>query len=119
MPQNLLPICRWWLGDILEVAARFSRGESAYSIAKGLCESLASLLHLKAWMVRASAYLEALAREMGFMDAMPPRPAPMGWVEAFSLTGLRPAWPAFTHAFSRTFYPKRFPLWSTHTILTG
>lgn len=93
--------------------------ESAYAIAASLCESLASLVHLKAWIAAAGAVVAALAREMGLMDAVPPRPAPTRPGEALALVGLWPSWTAFTHAFSRTLYPKRFPLRSSHTILTG
>ncbi|MDQ3003593.1 MAG: hypothetical protein M3Y08_20335 [Fibrobacterota bacterium] len=114
-----LPISRWWLGDILTIAKRFAEGETAYAIARCLFESLASLRHLKVWLDMAGAVVAALFREMGLMDAEPPRPAATGFGEALTLAIRWPNWPDFTHAFSRAFYPKRFPLWSTHTILTG
>ena len=94
-------------------------GESAYAIAKSLCESLASLLRLKSWMGNATLVITSLTREMGILDSVPPRPAPVGTSEALLRSLLWPTWPAFTHAFSRTLYPMRFPLTSTHTILTG
>lgn len=119
LPHNLLPICRWWLGDILRIAARLTQGESAYSIARSLCESLAGVLYLKVWLKEAGSVVLALTREEGLFEMTPPRPAPTDCMEALALTGLWPSWPAFTRAFSRAFYPKRFPLWSTHTILTG
>jgi hypothetical protein len=94
-------------------------GETAYAIARSLCESLASLVHLKAWIAKAGAVVAALAREIGLMDAEPPRPTTTGPGEALALACRFPRWAKFTHSFSRTFYPKRFPLRSSHTILTG
>jgi hypothetical protein len=114
-----LPICRWRLDDILEVAERFAKGETAYAIARGLCESLAGLLHLKGWLAKAGAVVSALARALGLMDAEPPRPAATRPGEALALARRFSIWPDFTHAFSRTFYPKRFPIRSSHMILTG
>lgn len=114
-----MPICRWWLGDTLKIAERFAQGETAYAIARSLFKSLASLLHLKGWIVKAGAVIDALAREMGLMDAEPPRPIASGPGEALALAFRFPSWPKFTHFFSRTFYPKRFPLLTSHTILTG
>lgn len=119
LPDSLLPICRWRLGDILIIAVRFAMGETAYAISKSLGESLAGLLHLKGWIAKADAVVAALAREMGLMDAEPPRPTTPRPGEALALADRFPTWRAFTHAFSRAFYPKRFPLRSTHTILTG
>jgi hypothetical protein len=114
-----LPICRWWLGDILVIAKRFAMGESAYAIARSLFESLAGLLHIKGWIAKAGAVASALVREMGLMDAEPTRPAATRPGEALALIRRFSRWPTFTHAFSRAFYPKRFPLRSSHTILTG
>lgn len=114
-----MPICRWWRDDIFEIANRLAHGETAYAIARSLRESLTSLLHLKDWIARAGVVATVLAREMGFMDAEPPRPASTRPSEALALARRFSSWPKFTHVFSRTFYPKRFPLRSTHTILTG
>ena len=118
LPDCLLPICRWWIGDILKIAKCLALGETAYAIAKSLCESLASLVHLKAWIAKAADVIEVLAREIGALDATPP-PAPRTSGSRLTLTYLWPTWAAFTYSFSRTLYPKRFPLRSTHTILTG
>ena len=115
----MLPICRWWLDDILKIAERFAKGETAYAIARGLGESLAGLLNLKGWLAKAGAVASALAREMGLMVAEPPRPAATRPGEALALACRFSRWPDFTHAFSRTFYPDRFPLRSSHMILTG
>lgn len=94
-------------------------GETAYAIARSLFESLASLLHLKFWIVKAGAVIVVLARELGLLDAEPPRPATTGTGEALAMARRFSSWPPFTHFFSRTFYPKRFPLLTSHTILTG
>jgi len=94
-------------------------GETAYAIARSLCESLAGLLHLKGWLAKAGAVLAALAREMGLLDAEPPRPAATRPGEALALARRFSSWPDFTHAFSRTLYPKRFPLRRSHMNLTG
>ena len=94
-------------------------GETAYAIAKSLCESLASVLHLKGWIAKAGAVASALAREMGLMDAEPLRPVATRPGEAIALACRFPIWRSFTHSFSRVLYPKRFPLRSSHTILTG
>lgn len=114
-----MPICRWWLGDILKIVGRLAEGETAYAIARSLGESLAGLVHLKRWIAKASAVVASLAREMGLLDAEPPRPAATDPGEALALACRFSSWPSFTHAFSRVLYPKRFSLWSTHTILTG
>ena len=114
-----MPICRWWLGDILKIAARLTEGESAYAIARSLFESLAGLLHIRGWIAKAGAVVATLSREMGLMDAEPPRPAATHPGEGLALICHFSRWPTFTHAFSRAFYPKRFPLRSSHTILTG
>lgn len=114
-----MPICRWWLDDILKITERLTEGETAYAIAKCLCESLAGMLHLKGWIAKAGAVVAALAREMGLMDAEPPRPSATRPGDALTLIRRFSRWPSFTHAFSRAFYPKRFPLRSSHTILTG
>ena len=87
-----------------------AQGESAYSIAKSLCESLAAVLHLKAWLTQSGPVVLALTREWGLLEMTPPRPAPTGSVAALALAGLWPNRSAFTHAFSRVLYPKRFPL---------
>ena len=94
-------------------------GETAYAIARSLFESLACLLHLKGWIAKAGAVAAALAREMGVMDAEPPRPAITRPGEALTLACRFSSWRKFCHFFSRTLYPKRFPLRSSHTILTG
>jgi len=80
---------------------------------------LASLLHLKGWIAKAGEVIAALARELGLLDAEPPRPAATSTGEALALACRFSSWPKFTHAFSRAFYPKRFPLLTSHTILTG
>lgn len=119
LPDFLLPICRWWLDDILEIAERLWEGETAYSIARSLGKSLAALVHLKRWLPLAGMVAAMLAREMGLMDAEPPRPAATHPGKALALARRFPGWRAFTHSFSRILYPKRFSLRSTHTILTG
>jgi Domain of unknown function (DUF6431) len=119
LPDGLLPICRWHLGNLLVIVKRFSRGETAYAIARSLLESLASLLHLKGWLANAGALLEILARECGLLVQAPPRPPPANAGAALTLAYRWPTWPEFAHVFSRAFYPKRFPLLSSHTILTG
>jgi hypothetical protein len=80
---------------------------------------LASLVHIKAWIAKAGVVVTALAREVGLIDAEPPRPASNGPGEALALAHRFSRWRNFTHLLSRAFYPKRFPLRSTHTILTG
>lgn len=80
---------------------------------------MTSLLHLKGWIDKAGTVIAALAREWGLLDAEPPRPAATRTGEALALARRFPSWPKFTHFFSRTFYPKRFPLLTSHTILTG
>lgn len=97
----------------------FAKGLSAYAIAKCLRESLSSVLRLGAWLAKAGPVVLALTREQGLLDMTPARPGPTGSGDALALANRWPTWPAFTHAFSRTLYPKRFPLRSTHTILTG
>lgn len=116
LPDNVLPIYRWRLSDILEIGERFARGDTAYAIAKRLGESLFSLLNLRAWLTKAGALVETLAREMGLLDQAP---APANAGAALTLACLWPTWPEFTHVFSRAFYPKRFSLLTSHTILTG
>jgi hypothetical protein len=116
LPDNLLPVCRWQLSDLLEIGECFAKGASAYAIAKRLGESLFSLLNLRAWLTKAGALVETLAREMGLLDQAPP-PANAG--AALTLAYRWPTWPELTHVFSRAFYPKRFPLLTSHTILTG
>jgi hypothetical protein len=119
LPKNLLPVCRWWFKDILDIAEMFAKGISAYAIAKSLDVSLASLLNLQAWLQRATVIVEELIRENGPLDQLPPRPAPSGSVDVLKLAERLPSWSEFTFAFSRTLYPKRFSLRSTYTILTG
>jgi hypothetical protein len=119
LPKNLPSICRWWLHDILDIAEMFAKGMSAYAIAKMLRESLSSVLHLRTWLTQAGPVVLTLTREQGLLDMAPARPVPTGSGDALALSSRWPTWPAFTHAFSRTLYPKRFPLRSTHTILTG
>lgn len=70
---------------------------------------MASLRRLKSWLSKATEIITALSREMGFIEREPNLELGARWS----------TWPAFTHAFSRTLYPKRFPLMSFHTILTG
>lgn len=119
LPKNLPPICRWWLHDILDIAEIFAKGISAYAISKSLCESLSSVLHLRTWLIKSGPVVLALTREQGLLDTAPARPVPTGHGEALALASCWPTWSAFTHDFSRTLYLKRFPLRSTHTILTG
>lgn len=114
-----MPICRWWLDDLLKIAERLTKGETPYAIAKSLRESLAGVVHLKSWIAKAGAVASVLAREMGLMDAEPPRPAATFPGDGLALIRCFSRWSTFTHFFSRTFYPKRFPLRSSHTILTG
>ena len=77
------------------------------------------MLHIRGWIAKAGEVVAALAREMGLMDTEPPRPSATGPGEAFAMARHFSSWPMFTHAFSRTFYSKRFPLLTSHTILTG
>ncbi|MEO6096424.1 MAG: DUF6431 domain-containing protein [Fibrobacteria bacterium] len=119
LPKNLPPICRWWLHDILDIAEMFAKGISAYAIAHILCETLSSVLHLRTWLIKSGPMVLALTREQGLLDSVPVRPVPTEAGAALALAGRWPTWPAFTHAFSRTLYPMRFPLRRTHTILTG
>lgn len=119
LPKNLTSICRWWLHDILDIAEMFAKGVSAYAIAKNLRESLSSVVRLIAWLAKAGPVVLVLTREQGLLDIAPAQPIPERAGEALSLASRWPMWPAFTHAFSRTLYPKRFPLRSSHTILTG
>lgn len=114
----MLPISRWWLVDILDIAGRLANGETVYAISKGIGESVSSLRRLKVWIGAAAVVVVVLAREIGLLDSTPPPLLPKR-SDALSLANRWPSWPAFTHTFSRAFYPKRFPLWSTHTILTG
>jgi hypothetical protein len=118
LPAGLLPICRWWLGDILDIAERLAQGETAYAIARSLGESLAVLVHLKRWIAKAGAIVAVLAREMGLMDAEPPRPVAKHPGEALALARRFSSWRTFTYGFSHAFYPARFPLRSPHMILT-
>jgi len=119
LPKNLLPVCRWWLKDILDIAGMFAKGISAYAIAKSLPESLSSVLRLITWLTKAGPAILALTREEGLLDMAPTQTLPAGSGDALVLVSRWPTWPAFTFVFSRTLYPKRFPLWSAHTILTG
>lgn len=116
LPDDLLPVCRWQLKDILEIGECFARGDSAYAIAKRLGESLSSLLNLRAFATKAGALVKTLAREMGLLEKAPP---PVNEGANLALAYRWPSWVEFTHVFSRAFYPKRFPLFPPHTILTG
>ncbi len=102
----------------MNIAVRFANGESAYAISKGIGESESSLRRLKSWMDKAAVVIAFLAREIGLRDSVPPLPRPISSA-VIALARRWPTWPAFTHSFSRTFYPKRFPLSPSHTILTG
>jgi hypothetical protein len=93
--------------------------ESPYAIAKHIGESLSSLLHLKSWIGKAGAVVFDLAREAGLLNQAQPCPASKNTAVALELAYRWPAWLDFTHAFSRVLYPKRFPLLTPHTILTG
>jgi hypothetical protein len=114
-----LPVCRWRLEDILLIDKRFAGSESAYAIARSLSLSLAVLLHLHDWLAKAATVVAALLREMGLMDAAPPRPAAAHPGETLARASRVTPWARFTHSFSRAFYPKRFPVLRSHTILTG
>jgi hypothetical protein len=115
----LLPICRWWLGDILLIAKRFARGESSYAIARSIGESLSSLVHLKSWMAKAGAVVHELARNLGLLEQAGPMAVPMAPISSLSPAFRFSSWAEFTHSFSHAFYPKRFPLSRSHMILTG
>lgn len=119
LPVDLLPLCRWWVEDLIVIGEAFASGLSAYALAKILGESLASLLHLKAWIAKADPVALTLTRQEGLLEEKPPRPAPTHSGGGVALGRRWPTWPAFTHAFSRTLYPKRFPIFPVHTILTG
>lgn len=119
LPVNLLPICRWFLGDVLEIAAGLARGQTPYAIATRIGESLASIRNLKAWIGRAGAVILTLTRGAGYLDPLLQSPTPTTSVATLSLASLWPSWRKFTHSFFRTFYPARFPVSLTHTILTG
>ena len=97
----------------------FAKGMSAYAIANRVRESLSSVLRLIAWLTKAGPVVLTLTREQGLLHMAPAHPVPTGSVDALALSSRWPTWPSFTHAFSRSLYPKRFPLRSTHTILTG
>ncbi len=119
LPPFLPPLCRWFWKDILPIARRLSTGESAYSIAKTIRVSLAVLLNLKAWILKAGPMILALTREAGLLDEAPPRPAPASAADALVLAYRWLNWPEFTHSFFRVLYPKHFPLLPSHVNLTG
>lgn len=119
LPENLLPICRWFLGDVAAIAASLVQGKTLYAIAKRIGESLACIRNLKAWIDRAGAAILYLTFGAGHMDSQPQRPTPTTSVSMLNLARLWPSWRKFTHSFSRAFYPSRFPVSPAHTILTG
>jgi hypothetical protein len=122
-----MPICRWFLDDILVIIVRFDQGESPYSITQninrslknGTPQSLASILNLKKWLPMAAKAVESLTHEQGLLITEPPRPILKNNLGRLMLTNLWPTWNEFTHAFSRRFYPKRFPIFPPHINLTG
>ncbi len=118
LPENLLPICRWFLGDVLEIAASLAEGKTRYAIATRIGESLACIRNLNAWIGRAGDAVQVLTRGTGHLDPLPPGPTPTTSVAMLTLARLWPSWREFTHSFSRAFYPARFPGSPTHTILT-
>jgi hypothetical protein len=81
--------------------------------------SLAVLLNLKAWILKAGPMISALTREAGLLDEAPPRPAPASAADALALAYRWLNWPEFTHTFFRVLYPKHFPLLPFHVNLTG
>ena len=115
MPDGLPPISRWNWSDILRIGGQLAI-QTPYAVAKSVGESLASLVRLKSWIVKAGALVETLTRERGLLDQASP-PANAG--AALTLAYRWPTWSEFTHIFSHAFYPKRFPLLTSHTILTG
>lgn len=127
LPKNLMPICRWFLDDILAIIWRFDQGESPYSITQninrslknGTPQSLSSILNLKKWLHLAAKAVETLTHEQGLLITEPPRPIPKNNLGRLMLTKLWPTWNEFTHAFSRRFYPKRFLILQPHINLTG
>lgn len=119
LPDTLLPFCRWFRKDIQRLGRRLFSGESTYRVAKSLGKSLAALVHLNAWILKAGPAVSTLTREAGFLDPLPPRPPPADAAAALALSSRWFSWPAFTHAFSRVLYPKRFPLFPSHVNLTG
>lgn len=119
LPDFLPPLCRWFWKDILRIARRLTTGESAYSIAKTIRVSLAVMLNLKAWILKAGPMILALTREACLLDDVPPRPAPASAAESLTLAYRFSTWVEFTHSFSRVLYPKRFPLLPSHVNLTG
>ncbi len=119
LPENLLPICRWFLADVLEIAASLAQGQTLYAIAKRIGESLACIRNLKAWIGRAGAAILYLTLGAGHLDSQPQCPPPTTSVSLLSLARFWLSWGKFTHSFSRAFYPARFSVLPTHTILTG
>lgn len=118
LPKAISPVCRWEWGDILRVGGRLA-DESSYSIARSVGESLSSLLHLKSWMVKAGVVVHELARNVGLLEPAESRAVPMDPIQSLSLAFRFSSWEAFTHSFSRAFYPIRFPLLKSHMIPTG
>ena len=119
LPDFLPPLCRWFWKDILPIARRLSTRESAYSIAKTIGVSLAVLLNLKAWILKAGPMILTLTREAGLLDELPPRPAPVNAADALAFAYRWLNWPEFTHSLFRVLYPKHFSLLPTHVNLTG
>jgi hypothetical protein len=118
LPEALPPICRWDWGDILCIVERLLI-QSPYAIARSIGESLSSLVHLKSWIGKAGVVVLELARTAGLLEQAAPNPAVRSTSASLSLAVCFSSWAQFTHCFSRTLYPKRFPISSSHTILTG
>lgn len=119
LKPNLLPICRWFLTDILAIIARFKNGESAYAISKSIGESLKSVQNLKTWYPNAGIAIETVTRESDPREPLPPRPISRDSISRFKFAYRWASWKDFTHSFSRYFYPKRFRFWRSHTNRTG
>jgi hypothetical protein len=95
-----MPICRWFLDDILVIIVRFDQGESPYSITQninrslknGTPQSLASILNLKKWLPMAAKAVESLTHEQGLLITEPPRPILKNNLGRLMLTNLWPTW---------------------------
>jgi hypothetical protein len=74
---------------------------------------------LKQWLLQAGATVLNLCRAEGHPAPLPPSPLPTDPGKAFASWRIFPSWHDFTHAFSRAFYPKRFPLLTAPTIHSG
>lgn len=111
---------------------RLASGQSLYAIAKALVETLYSLRRFKAWIEKSLDFVTTLAREMGPIEpilplaeqAQPSLPSALQNTEAPVAQDVIAAlpwltWRQFTHAFSRTLYPKIFVRPTLHTIRTG